>query len=452
MLNRTDLHDYQNRAVDFILKRKRSALFLDMGLGKTVSTLTAITDMIEAFMVKRVLVIAPLRVCNSVWKQEAAQWEHLNHLRVSICTGSEKERRAGLNAKADIYVINRENTQWLIEACQNKWPFEGIVIDESSSFKNPSTKRFKKLKKVAHLSKIMVLLTGTPSPNGLLDIWSQIYLIDQGAFLGKTMTGYKKRFFNPDYFGFNWTPKAGTQEEIQDIIRPCVLSMTASDYLTLPERIDIIEWAELPDNIMKQYREFERELIVQLKNGDTIEAVNAAVLAGKLLQWSNGACYVDDSGEYLVIHDAKLDVLSEIIEENPQENIIVAYNFKSDLARIKERFPSAVVLDKNPATIDQWNRGEIKLMLCHPASAGHGVNLQYGGSMIVWFGLNWSLELDQQMNARVDRQGQLKPVRVVRIAAFGTIDEQVMSVINNKEQTQSQLITALKEGWKRKCQ
>lgn len=451
-MNRTNLHDYQRRAVDFIINRKRCALFLDMGLGKTATTLTAVSDMIDGFMVKRVLVIAPLRVCNSVWKQEAAQWVHLNHLRVSVCTGTEKQRRDALNVKADIFVINRENVSWLVDACQGKWPFDGIVIDESSSFKNNQSQRFKKLKKVAHLSKLMVLLTGTPAPNGLLDIWPQIYLIDQGAALGKTMTGYKKRFFNPDFFGYNWTPKAGSQDEIENLIQPRILSMTASDYLTLPERIDLVEWVTLPDKIMADYRKFERDLIIKLKDGDTLEAVNVAVLANKLLQWSNGAVYTDDSKDYIEIHEAKLNTLAEIIEENPNENIIVAYNYQSDLERLKNKFPWAVRLNKDTSTIDRWNRGEIKLMLAHPASCGHGINLQAGGSMIVWFGLNWSLELDQQMNARLHRQGQSKPVRVVRIAAFGTIDERVMSVINNKEQTQSQLIIALKEGWKCKCQ
>jgi len=453
MLNRCDLHPYQEKGVNFILDRKQCALFLDMGLGKTATTLTAISDMLDSFVIKKILVIAPLRVCNSVWHQESRKWEHLKDLRISVCTGSAARRKAALNRKSDIYLINRENVMWLVEECKKfrKWPFDCVVVDESSSFKNPSAKRFKKLKTVLKHIKVMILLTGTPSPNGLLDLWSQMFLIDQGGALGKTMTKYKQRFFESDYFGYTWTPKEDSDRKIHALINHQVLSMSAKDYLEVPERIDIYERVQLPDVVMKSYREFKRDLLIELSTGEEIEAVNLAVLGNKLLQYANGAIYTDDSGSWTEIHKAKLDAMSDIITDNPNENILVAYNYKTDLIRLQKRFPSAEVLDKSPKSVDRWNNGEIKLLLAHPGSCGHGLNLQYGGSMIVYFGLNWSLELDMQMIARIHRQGQTRPVRVVRIVADGTIDERVLSVLAGKECTQNDLIQALKEEFEDDC-
>jgi len=442
MRSRNDLHDYQKTAVEFIKYKKRCGLILDLGLGKTVTTLTALSDLSDSFAVDKILIIAPLRVANSVWQQEASQWAHLKHLKVSICTGSEKERIESLRKDADVYVINRENVVWLVNLYQKRWPFDCVVIDESSSFKSASSARFKALKKVLKLTEYMILLSGTPAPNGLLDLWSQLYLIDSGLSLGRTMRDYKQRFFESDYMGYKFTPRANAEETIQQLIKPVMLSMSANDYLTMPERIDLIERVNLPASVKKDYAKFEKQLFLDLGEHE-IEAINAAVLSGKLLQWANGAVYVDENQHYAVIHDAKLDALEELLEVT-NENVLLAYNFKSDLERLLKRFPDAVQLDKNPTTVTRWNDGQIKLLLAHPASAGHGLNLQYGGSLIVWFGLNWSLELYQQFNGRLHRQGQQKPVRIVHIVADGSIDERVIKVLAKKDATQKDLLLAIK--------
>ena len=749
MLSRSDLHEYQKKTIQFIKDKKRCACFLFLGAGKSVSSLTAVSDLIDGFTVKHVLVVAPLRVANSVWKQEAEKWEHLNHLKITVCTGSERARIAALYSDADVYVINRENITWLVEHYKQKWPFDCVIIDEASSFKNPSSQRFKALKKVLPFTEYMVLLTGTPSPNGLLDLWSQIYLLDFGHALGRTMTAYKQRFFESDFMGYKFTPRTGAPEQIQNAIKPLVLSMSAEDYLQLPDRIDLTETVELPAKVMGQYLDFEKTLLAELDGGEEIEAVSAAVLANKLLQlcigektrvvtqsgfveienitnediiwdgekwvtcdgvcfkgyknvvncygvdmtenhnvlttcgwatakeindgqsskrfnreylrnpdcitedwikeqqsglvvpmcvrksgrtskskftikaqgarnkimrlfawgmvknarydrfetirnmakhdsslskrkrqglsklrrsWNNGlsklgeffrfflerhasylfgktyfrqseqrtriqqrklpmgdnkgarakhtkinnsmdtrwryefnerggkirdknsyvtcanipiqmaegkmvqknvydilncgpdnrftvvdekgvplivhncngAIYTDENHNYSETHSAKLDALEELTEREPDENFLIAYNYKSDLERLQKRFPDAVVLDKEAETIVRWNRGEIKMLLAHPASASMGLNLQQGGSIIVWFGLTWSLENYLQFNARLHRQGQIKPVRIVHLVAQGTIDERVLKVIAEKDSVQNSLLHALK--------
>ena len=444
MLSRENLHAYQERAVSFIRDRRRCGLFLDMGLGKTSSTLTAISDLRDEFSIHKVLIIAPLRVANSVWKQEAAKWSHLKHLRVSICTGSHKARLTALQADADVYVINRENVQWLVEKGPIKWAFDMVVIDESSSFKNASSKRFRALRHILPKTEYMVLLTGTPSPNGLLDIWAQMYLIDFGKALGRTVSTFKQRFFEPDYMGYKFTPREGAADTIHNLISPSVIHMSAEDYLELPARIDLIERVEMPTKAVEAYRDFERTMLAELEDGAEVEAATAAVLANKLMQFANGGMYTDANGSWSEIHTAKLDALAEIVEDNQGENVLVAYNYRFDLGRLMARFPDAVVLDKQQETIDRWNRGEIKMLLAHPASAGHGLNLQDGGSLIVWFGLTWSLELYQQFNARLHRQGQTKPVRILHIVSKKTIDERVLSVLRSKDATQKQLLAALK--------
>jgi len=443
MLSRHNLHAYQNKAVDFILSEKRCMLALEMGLGKTTSTLTAVCDMLDSFTANKVLVVAPLRVANSVWAQETRLWEHLNHLRVSVCTGTEKARRSALSLDADIYVINRENIPWLVANYGKGWDFDVVVIDESSSFKNPSSKRFKALRKMLPKIETMVLLTGTPSPNGLLDMWSQMYLIDYGERLGRTLTGYKQRFFEADYFGRKFEIRSGAARKIHSLLTDKIIHMSAEDYLDMPARIDLSVEVDI-GNALVGYQEFERTMLAELEGGEEVEAVTAAVLANKLMQYANGALYTDDQGSWQETHAAKLDALAEIVEDNTGENMLVAYNYKSDLVRLLKRFPHARVLDKSQDTIDAWNRGEIPMLLAHPASAGHGLNLQKGGALCVWFGLNWSLELYQQFNARLHRQGQTRPVRIVHIVARDTIDGRVLSVLRDKDASQSSLLNALK--------
>jgi SNF2 family DNA or RNA helicase len=318
-----------------------------------------------------------------------------------------------------------------------------VIIDESSSFKNSSSLRWKALRRTLPETYHMILLTGTPSPNGLLDVWSQQYLIDYGMSLGRTMTGYKQRFFEADYMGYKWSLRKGAAEDIQQLMSSSWLSMSAEDYLELPERIDLVESIALPESIKHEYDQFEKTLLADLPDGDVVEAINAGALATKLLQWCNGAIYTGEHKNWALIHDAKIDALAAIVEDN-DEPMLVAYNFKSDLERLQKAFPNAAVLDKDPATIDRWNRGEIKMLLAHPQSAGHGLNLQDGGALCVWFGLSWSLEAYLQFNARLHRQGQTRPVRIIHLIAQGCLDERVMSVLQDKDSQQKSLLMALK--------
>ncbi|MBE0469615.1 MAG: DEAD/DEAH box helicase [Methyloprofundus sp.] len=443
MLSRSNLHDYQNRAVEFVLSKKRSYLALDLGLGKTATSLTAISDLLDACIVERVLIIAPLRVANSVWKQESQRWQHTKHLNVLICTGSERQRIAALQTKADVYVINRENVEWLTKHLK-KWSFDCVVIDEASGFKNASSRRFKALKRVAADINYIWLLSGTPTSNGLLDLWPQMYLVDFGERLGRTITGFKSRFFEKDFMGYNLTARKNSSDKIHALVADKMMSMSAEDYLEVPDRLDIVQRVMLPASALKAYNELEKTLLTEI-NDEQIEAINAAALANKLLQASNGCIYTDSAGNSVEIHSAKLDALAELIEDNAGENLLVAYNYKTDLKRLQKRFPSAVVLGKEQKTIDNWNAGKIQMLLAHPASAGHGLNLQRGGSVVVWFGLNWSLELYQQFNGRLHRQGQPKPVRVIHLVAKGCIDERVMTAISEKRKIQDALIDAIKE-------
>ena len=441
----SDLHQYQLHAIDFIKREKRCLLAISMGLGKTISTLTAINDLIDSFTIRKTLIIAPLRVANSVWAQEAELWDHTKHLKVSICTGNERQRLTALMQDADIFVINRENVEWLVKS-QKNWRFDCVVVDESDSFKNASSKRFRALRKVLPDTTHMVLLSGTPSPNGLLDVWAQMYLIDFGERLGRTMTSYKDRFFEKDYMGYNFTLREGSAGKIHDLLRDKVLSMSSEDYLELPDRISLVEPVDLPPSTLREYKDFETTLLATLPDGEEIEAMNAAVLAGKLLQYANGAIYTDEHHNWTNIHDVKLDALAEIIENNSGENILVAYNFKHDLAKLQQRFPSGVALDKDPNTVVRWQQGKIKLMFAHPQSAGHGLNLQDGGCLAVWFGLTWSLGHYLQFNARLHRQGQQRPVRIIHIIASDTIDERVVSVLSLKGAVQNNLLNALKRS------
>lgn len=452
MLGRDNLHGYQDRSANFILELKRCQLFLAMGMGKTVSTLTALADLHDSFAIRRTLIIGPLRVVNTVWKQESQKWSHTSNLTMNIATGNPKNRIAALMRPSEIVVINRENIQWLVDFyCKNdkndryninKWPFDCVIIDESSSFKSSKSQRFKALKRILPKTEYMILLTGTPAPNGLLDLWSQSYLIDQGAALGRNMTAYKNRYFDADYMGYSLEPKKHTKEKVEKLIAPYTLSMQAEDYLDLPVRIDVTVEIDMPAKAKSAYDEFKKEMYIEFKGND-LEALSAGVLAGKLLQFANGAVYTDELKNFTTVYDGKIDALKEIIDDNPGENILLAYNYKSDLIRLKKAFPDIVVFSKGGEELEDWTAGKIKLMACHPASAGHGLNLQHGAALMVWFGLNWSLELYQQFCARLHRQGQTRPVRIVHLVARDTIDERVMSVLGDKDAIQSSLLKAL---------
>lgn len=443
MLRKSNLHNYQLKAVRHIIDKPKCALWLDMGLGKTATTLTAIdTLMFDHLEIEKVLVIAPLRVANTVFHTEAKKWEHLHRLRFSIVTGAEKERLGALQRQADIYVINRENIPWLVEKLGKKWDFDMVVIDEASSFKSHASKRFKALKKVLPFTSRVVELTGTPASNGYMDIWSQIFLLDSGQRLGRTITLFRDRYFDKDYMGFNYTLRDGAVFKIQEAIKDLILSMSAEDYLELPDYIPSVMTNTMDAKLLKEYKKFEKDMILSISKEDQITAMSAATLTNKLLQFCSGSMY-DEHGNVHHIHDLKIEMLKEIIEENPNDNILVAYNYKHELAKIKEHFPDAVVLDKDGVAIEAWNKGQIKILLAHPASAGHGINLQFGGSILCWYGFTWSLELYQQFNARLYRQGQNSHVRAIHLA-IGEIENKLMSALMSKDVTQKQLLEALK--------
>lgn len=441
--------NYQQYAINHVIDNSASGLFLDMGMGKTVSTLTAIDDLMLLGEVNKVLVIAPLRVAEDTWSTEVDKWDHLKHLRISKILGSKKQREEAINTEADIYVTNRENVDWLVTECFNSWIWEMVVIDELSSFKSSKAKRFRALKKVRPRFKRIVGLTGTPAPNSLIDLWPQIYLLDGGQRLGKTITGYKERYFKPGrrngYVVYNWNLKEGSEEAIQNKISDICISMSAKDYLDLPERIDNRVEITLPVKVMDTYRQLEKDLVLEIGEED-ITAANAAVLTNKLLQLANGAIYSEDK-EVVRIHDEKLDRLEEIIDIANGKPILVFYNFKHDYDRISKMLTKNKIKHQALNTSDdikKWNKGEIHVALLHPASAGHGLNLQYGGNIIVWFGLTWSLELYQQANARLHRQGQKETVIIHHLIAKGTVDEDVMNALANKEVNQNMLLEAVK--------
>ena len=443
-------HDYQKRAIGRILDQNSIGLFLDMGLGKTVITMTAIEELMhDRFEVSRVLVIAPKRVAEDTWTREAAKWDHLKGLTISPVLGTAAQRTAALDADADLYVIGRDNVVWLVELLQKRrkgWPFDMIVIDELSSFKNSQAKRFRALRRAIPFAHRVVGLTGTPSPNGLMDLWSEIYLLDQGERLGRTIGWYRDEYFRPGmrngYTVYKWEPRKGAQKEIEKRISDICVSMSAADYLQLPERIDNVIPVRLTDEERKAYDEMERDQLLQLGEDETVVALNAAAVMSKLLQIANGAVYAE-GGAVMRIHDEKAQALEEIIDTTG-EPVLVFYSFRHDLETIQRRIPEARTLE-GPEDIAAWNRGEIRVLLAHPASVGYGLNLQEGGHVIVWYGLTWSLELYQQANARLHRQGQERPVIVHHLITEGTVDEQVMRALQSKDTSQAALLAALKE-------
>ena len=439
MLNRNNMHEYQNRAVDFIKDNKKAALWIDMGLGKTISTLTALSDLVANKKVKKVLIVAPLRVAKHTWSEEIRNWDHIQ-IDYTILAGlTPANRKAAIYSDSPVHIINREMIPWLVEVLGQKWHYDCVVIDESSSFKSHTSKRWKAFRKVLGKIKRMVQLTGTPAPNSLMDLWPQLYLLDKGERLentrGKFLAKYCTVVGNPQWNQYEVNPERA--DTIYKKVKDLVLRMSAKDYLELPERIDLTVEVELPPKARKAYEDMKRDFIMMYESGEVL-AVNAAVQVGKLLQICNGNAYTED-GDFVELHKEKLNELEQIIEQ-AQEPVLVAYNYKSDLSVIQKQLPNAEVLSSDPTAIDRWNKGEIPVLLTHPASAGHGLNLQKGGNIIVWYGVPWSLELYQQFNARLHRQGQQKPVRIIHIVAKDSADESVVESLKAKDDSQTKLL------------
>ncbi len=439
-------HDYQKYAADFIITHPISALLLDMGLGKTSITLTAINNLLfDSFEVHKVLVVAPLRVARDTWSAEIEKWEHLKNLRYSVVVGTEQERLNALRTPADIYIINRENVQWLVEESGLPFDYDMAVIDELSSFKNHQSKRFKAFMKVRPKLKRIVGLTGTPASNGLMDLFAEFKLLDMGERLGRFIGQYRNAYFQPDKRNgmviYSYKPLPDTEQRIYDKISDITISMKATDHLTMPELLCTEYTVQFSDKEREKYDRLKKDLILATEDNE-VTAANAASLSNKLSQMANGAVYSDDES-VMEIHDRKLDALEDIIESMNGRPLLVAYWFKHDLERIRKRFEIREI--KSSRDISEWNSGKIPVALIHPASAGHGLNLQSGGSTLVWFGLTWSLELYQQTNARLWRQGQTADTVVIQhIIAKGTIDEQIMKALKTKDTTQAALIAAVK--------
>lgn len=464
MLNESNLHGYQEKAVTHILSNTHCALFLEMGLGKTVSTLTAIKKlMFEELEIDKTLVIAPKRVAESVWDAECWKWEHLKDLRVAKVVGPQKKRIAALAEPADVYLIGRDNVAWLVGLYGgNMLPFDMLVIDELSSFKNPNSQRFKTLRRTQPCFKRVVGLTGTPAPNGLIDLWSQIYLLDRGERLGKFVTKFRDRYFTKGrgngVITYNYNLAENGEQQIHDRIGDICLSMKAEDYLKLPGTVRNNILLDLPDKVMKQYKDFEKNQVLELieeaeermrENEDDnfdkyITAANAAALTGKLLQFANGAVY-DETKAWSEVHKVKIEETKNIIEEAAGKPVLIAWTFRHDMYRLKEALKSYQPRElKTDDDIQDWNAGKIKVLMMHPASGGHGLNLQKGGNIIIWFGQTWSLELEQQFNARLDRQGQEEVVFIHKLIAKGTEDENVIAAQLRKSEKQDGLMEAVK--------
>lgn len=444
-------HEYQQYAIEYIETHPVSAVLLDMGLGKTSITLTALQDLLfDRFEAHKVLIIAPLRVARNTWPAELQKWDHLQDLTVSVVVGNAEERKAALAKQADLYVINREMVLWLVEQSGYKFDFDTVVIDELSSFKNHQSKRFKALMKVRPKVKRIIALTGTPSSNGLMDLWAEFRLLDMGERLGRYITQYRTKYFMPDKRNaqiiFSYKPLPGAEEQIYDKISDITISMKAADFLPMPQRIESKYPVYLSEEEREKYDALKQEMVLQLPD-EEITAANAASLSGKLSQLANGAIYTEEKN-VITVHDRKLDALEDIIEAAAGKPILVAYWFQHDLQRITERLETLKVSYariSSPSSIELWNRGEFAVGLIHPASAGHGLNLQKGGSTLVWFGLTWSLELYQQTNARLWRQGQTASTVVIQhIVAKDTVDERILKALTEKNNTQEALIAAVK--------
>lgn len=443
-------HNYQAYCIGRLIAETAVGLFLEPGLGKTSIALTAINDLkYNRFAVSRALVIAPKKVAQGAWSKEAAKWDHLQHLRISLVLGTERQRIRALNTPADVYIINRDNVSWLVEHYRNAWPFDMVVLDESTSFKNPSAKRFKSLKWMRpHMGRV-VELTGTPAPRGLMDLWAQVFLLDQGQRLGKSVEGYRQRYYNATKIGAggmrtDYEIKPDSEQAIWGKIGDICVSMRAEDYLELPELVPVTVPVVLDPKAQEAYKRLERDMLLEV-DGETIDASTAAVLTGKLLQLCNGAVYGAD-GQAVEIHDCKIEALLELIEELNGQPALLLYNYKHDLARIKAVLPKGLRVRelRTPDDQDAWNRGEVDILLAHPQSSAYGLNLQDGGRHIIWFGLQWSLELYIQANGRLYRQGQKNTVFVHHLVVEGGMDEDVMAVLDDRGATQDRLLDALR--------
>ena len=454
MLRRDNLHDYQVRGISHIIENECAALFLDCGMGKSATTLTAIKELIDGCVISNVLIIAPKRVAEVTWKDEIANWEHLKGLTISVIAGTANQRRMAMQADADIYTVSRDNIVWLVQEYGGmRLPYDMIVIDELTSFKNHASKRFKALRKVRKFIHRVIGLTGTPSPNGLIDLWAQMYLIDEGKRLGKSIGRYRDEFFtagsrNGDVI-YSYIPKSPaeeTEQKISNRISDICLSMKAEDYLKMPDKVPIYDYVELPPKAMEAYRTFEREQVLELINsGEPLTAATAAALGNKLQQMAGGQVY-DSDRKVIDVHDEKIEKLKEIVEASNGEPVLVAYAFKHEQARIMEALKEFKPRKLETARdIADWNEGKAPLMVAHPASVGHGINIQKGGHILVWFGNTWSLELYQQFNARLYRQGQMKPVMIHHIVTKGTVDEKIIRSLGGKKDTQDGLMNCIKE-------
>jgi hypothetical protein len=442
MLSRAQLHPYQRRAIALMLSQPKAYLALGLGLGKTVSALTAILDLKNNGVEVKALVVAPKRVAETVWAQEAAKWSHLAGLSISVVTGTVSQRALALSQQADVCVIGRDNVAWLVDHLR-VWPFNLLIIDEASSFKNPASNRFKALRRVRAEVERCWLLSGTPAPNSLQDLWPQYFLLDGGERLGRTFGAYRAAYFDADYMGWAWTIKPGAEALIHQKIADITVSMQAEDYLSLPDRIDNRVPVRLENKARQAYTALEKDYVLK-HGGDLLTASNAAVLAGKLLQLANGAIY-DDHKKPVEIHPGKLDALADIVEAMEGNPLLVFYLFRHDLARIKAAHPAAREL-KTAGDIADWNAGRIAMLIAHPASCGHGLNLQgAAGSAVCWFGLPWSLELYQQANARVHRQGVNHTVVIHHLLVEDSIDQDVMAALADKAAGQGRLLDALKQ-------
>lgn len=479
---RSELRPIQLVSAEFVKMRQSSYLMLDMGFGKTIITLTAIVDLLDAMIISRVLIIAPLLVAEETWPPEIESWEHTNHLDYELLTGSPARRNSRVRRPAEIHIINRENVPWLVQHWGDAWPYDYIVMDEISSYKNhkkinkPSKKavekatdgaiascprnateeeialaidaalrklprtmtRFGALSKVRKHAYMATGLSGTPAPNGLIDLWSQYYLLDLGARLGSKFHSFRSRYFVSDFKGYSYEPLDSAFDSIMEKVKDITLSMKTSDYVDMPEVIINKRYVTLSKSVMEAYKRFKKTLMYDEYD---IEAVNSGVLTGKLLQLANGSIYNED-GEAIEIHDEKIGALEQIIEEANGKSVFVAYSYQFDLEKLRKKFPKAAILGETPNVVKRWNAGKINLLFAHPQSAGHGLNLQHGGSIAVWYGLTWSLEYYQQFNKRLHRPGQKETVVIHHILARGTKDEDVMDVLPMKDATQSRVFEA----------